>query len=91
VRQSIAVAAAEAILARCAAPGRERLRAPVHFASSLDHIDYIERDVMMPLRDGVNLGTVISIPHAKATMKVFEGGANPTFVDVPVVAGSYGH
>ena len=39
---------------------------PEHFAPRMDSFDYTKREVMIPMRDGVKLKTVILIPHGDA-------------------------
>jgi hypothetical protein len=39
---------------------------PEHFAPRMDSFDYTKREVMIPMRDGVKLKTVILIPHGAA-------------------------
>ncbi|MFT9100163.1 MAG: CocE/NonD family hydrolase [Zymomonas mobilis subsp. pomaceae] len=35
---------------------------PVHFSAPTDEYDYIKRDIMIPMRDGIKLHTVIVVP-----------------------------
>ena len=39
---------------------------PDHFDQKTDSFDYTRRDVMIPMRDGVKLHTVILIPQRRA-------------------------
>lgn len=40
---------------------------PAHVSMPIDQRDYIKRDVMIPMRDGIKLHTVIVIPKGART------------------------
>ena len=44
---------------------------PRSFTAPTDEYDYIKRDVMIPMRDGVKLHTVIVIPRERTTRPSF--------------------
>ncbi|HEY2462527.1 MAG TPA: CocE/NonD family hydrolase [Steroidobacteraceae bacterium] len=75
---------------------------PATFVPRVESFDYIKREEMIPMRDGVKLKTVILIPRGahrapillsrtpygatKATIKIFDGASGASFVDLPVVS-----
>ena len=46
--------------------GRIAPDTPAHFAAKTDSFDYVRREAMIPMRDGVKLHTVILIPKGAA-------------------------
>ena len=64
---SIALALAVSAAALAAPPAKERYpnfpsETPTHFVRATQSFDYIRREVMIPMRDGVKLHTEIMIP-----------------------------
>jgi predicted acyl esterase len=73
---------------------------PTDWKQPRGNFDYIERDVMIPMRDGVKLHTVILIPKGAHDLPILlertpykaieHGGNGRSAVLMPVVAGAIG-